>query len=416
MEAVGETPNIAARLQAFAAPNTLLVSGSTQRLASGVFDFQDIGTQELKGVTKALQVYRVVSAKQRTSRFEAAHASSLTPLIGRSAELALLLDRWGKTKEGDGQIVLLSGLPGVGKSRLIHELKSSIQNEPHSLLNYQCSPYHTQSAYLPIIEQIELAAQLKGADSDADKFAKVKDYLANVIGVRIESASLIAHLLSISLGDWNILSTLTPPQIKNKTVDTLLEIILSLSAKQATLCMFEDVHWIDPSTLELLELAMSWVDRAHVMIVVSFRPEFRHVWSGRANATSHSLSRLSRSEVTKMIREMSRDEDLPQKILDQIAEKADGVPLFIEELTASTIMAPVENNHQKSDLERSTLIGPAKVPETLHDALMERVDRVVHGRRLAQVAAVIGREFSYDLLTAASRTDELKSAGDSVTT
>ena len=407
MEAVGETPNIAARLQAFAAPNTLLVSGSTQRLASGVFDFQDIGTQELKGVTKALQVYRVVSAKQRTSRFEAAHASSLTPLIGRSAELALLLDRWGKTKEGDGQIVLLSGLPGVGKSRLIHELKSSIQNEPHSLLNYQCSPYHTQSAYLPIIEQIELAAQLKGADSDADKFAKVKDYLANVIGVRIESASLIAHLLSISLGDWNILSTLTPPQIKNKTVDTLLEIILSLSAKQATLCMFEDVHWIDPSTLELLELAMSRVDRAHVMIVVSFRPEFRHVWSGRANATSHSLSRLSRSEVTKMIREMSRDEDLPQKILDQIAEKADGVPLFIEELTASTIMAPVENNHQKSDLERSTLIGPAKVPETLHDALMERVDRVVHGRRLAQVAAVIGREFSYDLLTAASRTDEL---------
>ena len=162
MEAVGETPNIAARLQAFAAPNTLLVSESTQRLASRAFDFQDIGTQELKGVTKPLQIYRVLSAKQRTSRFEAAHASSLTPLIGRSAELALLLDRWEKAKEGDGQIVLLSGLPGVGKSRLIHELKSSIQNEPHLLLNYQCSPYHSQSAFLPIIEQIELAAQLRG--------------------------------------------------------------------------------------------------------------------------------------------------------------------------------------------------------------------------------------------------------------
>ncbi len=159
--------------------------------------------------------------------------------------------------------------------------------------------------------------------------------------------------------------------------------ILSSSAQRPTLCIFEDAHWIDPSTLELLDLAISRIDRAHVMIVVSFRPEFRHVWSGRANATSHSLSRLSRSEVTKMIREMSRDEDLPQKILDQIAEKADGVPLFIEELTASTIMAPVENNHQKSDLERSTLIGPAKVPETLHDALMERVDRVVHGRQTA---------------------------------
>ncbi len=406
MEAVGETPNIAARLQAFAAPNTLLVSDSTQRLASGAFDFQDIGTQELKGVTRPLHVYRALSAKQQTSRFDAAHANALTPLIGRSAELALLLDRWQKAKEGDGQVVLLSGLPGVGKSRLIHELKSSIQSEPHFLLNYQCSPYHTQSAFLPIIEQIELAAQLRGADSDADKFAKVKAYIANVIGDQIEAASLIAHLLSISLGDWNKQSTLTPPQIKNKTIDTLLEMIRSLAAKQPTLCMFEDVHWIDPSTLELLELAMSRVDRAHVMIAVSFRPEFRHNWSGRANVTSHSLSRLSRSEVTKMIREMSRDEDLPQQILDQIAEKADGVPLFIEELTTSTITAPLQNSRLRTDLERSTSIGPTKVPETLHDALMERVDRVVHGRRLAQVAAVIGREFSYDLLTAASRTEE----------
>ena len=180
MEAVGETPNIAARLQALAAPNTLLVSESTQRLAAAAFEFQDLGFRELKGVTKPLRVYGVLSAKQRTTRFEAAHASSLTPLVGRSSELSLLLDRWQKTKEADGQVVLLSGSPGVGKSRLIHELKSNIQHEPYFLLNYQCSPYHSQSAFFPVIEQIELAAQLGGA-SEVDKFAKLEAYLSGLM-------------------------------------------------------------------------------------------------------------------------------------------------------------------------------------------------------------------------------------------
>lgn len=405
MEAVGETPNIAARLQGLAAPNTLLVSESTQRLASGAFNFQDIGLQELKGVSRPLRVYRVLSATQTTSRFEAAHAHFLTPLVGRFAELGLLLDRWQKAKEGDGQVVLLSGLPGVGKSRLIHELKSSVQTDPHILLNYQCSPYHTQSAFFPIIEQIEMAAGLGAGDSDADKFAKVKAYLSNIIDDRIESATLIAHLLSIPT-DLGKLSALTPQQIKNRTVDTLLEMILALSGERATLCIFEDVHWMDPSTLELLELAMGRVDRARVMLMVSFRPEFRHAWSTPASVTSHSLTRLSRGEVTKMIRELLKEGNLSQQILDQIVEKADGVPLFIEELTTSTFMAPPPNKEQKNDFEQSTSIGPTRVPETLHDALMERVDRVAQGRKLTQIAAVIGREFSFDLLTAASRTDE----------
>ncbi len=406
MEAVGETPNIAARLQALAAPNTLVVSESTQRLASGAFNFQDIGFQDLKGVTKPLRTYRVLSAKHRTSRFEAAHASFLTPLVGRFAELNLLRDRWQKAKEADGQIVLLSGLPGVGKSRLIHELKSSIQDDPYFLLNYQCSPYHSQSAFFPIIQQIELTAQLRAGDSDADKFAKIKTYLSDFFDDPTEAASLIAHLLSVPIGDRSRLSMLTPQQIKNRTVNTLLEMFLSLSGKRATLCAFEDVHWIDPSTLELLELAMGRVDRARVMLVVSFRPEFRHNWSAFANVTLHSLTRLSRSEVTRMIKEMSSEESLSQQVLDQIVEKADGVPLFIEELTTSTIMVPQQNARQRIDSGQTPSIGPAKVPETLHDALMERVDRVTHGRRLAQIAAVIGREFSYDLLTAASRTDE----------
>jgi len=351
-------------------------------------------------------VYRVLSAKHSATRFEAAHVSSLTPLVGRSTELNLLLDRWQKIKEADGQVVLLSGIPGVGKSRLIHELKANIQNESYFLLNYQCSPYHSQSAFFPVIEQIELAAQLAAADSDADKFSKVKAYLAGLMDDPAESASLIARLLSISIEDQSGLSTLTPQQIKNRTVDKLLELILSLSAKRPTLCIFEDVHWIDPSTLELLDLAISRIDRARILLVASYRPEFRHNWSTLANVTLHSLTRLSRSEVTRMIKELLREGSLSQQILDQIIEKADGVPLFIEELTTSIINTPKQNRQKKNDSVEPTPLAAARVPETLHDALMERLDRVAHGRRLAQIAAVIGREFSYDLLSAASRTDE----------
>ena len=405
MEAVGETPSIAARLQTLAAPNTLLVSESTQRLASAAFEFQDLGFREVKGVTKPLRVYGVLSAKHTATRFEAAHASSLTPLVGRSSELSLLLDRWQKSKEGDGQVVLLSGIPGVGKSRLVHELKSNIQNAPFFLLNYQCSPYHSQSAFFPVIEQIELAAQLNSGDSDPDKFGKLKGYLSGLSNDPAASAAVISRLLSISIEDQSGLSALTPQQIKNRTVDKLLEMILSFSAQSPTLCIFEDVHWIDPSTLELLELAISRIDRASIMFVISYRPEFRHSWPTLPNLTLHSLTRLSRSEVTKMIKELLREGNLSQQVFDQIIEKADGVPLFIEELTTSIISTP-RQNRQKSDSDHATPFEATKVPETLHDALMERLDRVAHGRKLAQIAAVIGREFSYDLLTAASRTNE----------
>jgi len=406
MEAVGETPNIAARLQTLAAPNTLLVSESTQRLAAPAFEFQDLGFRELKGVTRPLRVYGVLSTKQRTTRFEAAHASSLTPLVGRSSELSLLLDRWQKTKEADGQVVLLSGPPGVGKSRLIHELKSNIQHDPYFLLNYQCSPYHSQSAFFPVIEQMELAAQVIGAGPDADKFAKLKSYLSGLMEDPNGTASLFARLLSIPVEDQSELSALTPQQIKNRTVDKILEMILSFSAQRPTLCIFEDVHWIDPSTLELLELAISRIDRARVMLAVSYRPEFRHSWSAHANVTLHSLTRLSRSEVTKMIKELLREGSLSQQTFDAIIEKAEGVPLFIEELTTSIISAPRQVAPQNNGLEQPAQIGAARVPETLHDALMERVDRVPNGRRLAQIAAVIGREFSYDLLNVASRAGE----------
>jgi class 3 adenylate cyclase/tetratricopeptide (TPR) repeat protein len=405
MDAVGETPNIAARLQTLATPNNLVISESTKRLVSSSFELEDLGFQEIKGLTKPLHAYRVIAPTQTGSRFEAAHGGSHSPLVGRSVELSLLLDRWQKAKEGDGQVVLLSGIPGVGKSRLIHELKSAIQHEPCVLLQHQCSPYHSQSAFFPIIEHIEQAANITARDSDADKLTKIRGYLPNSTDDSIEAALLIANLLSIPTRGYGELAALTPQQIKNRTVSKLVELVLAFSSHRPTLCIFEDVHWIDPSTLEVLELTINQINRARVMLVVSHRPEFRPAWFTDANVTIHSLSRLSRSEATVMIRDLARGQSIPEEILDQIVEKADGIPLFVEELTSSILRAPAENQAGGDGLA-STPRTATSVPETLHDALMERLDRVAQGRKLAQIAAVIGREFSYDLLSVALRIDE----------
>jgi len=398
LDAVGETPNIAARLQILAAINTVVISESTRRLASAAFDLQDLGRQELKGVTEPVHVYRVLAPKNASSRFEAAHPGSLTPLVGRSSELSLLLDRWEKVKEGDGQAILLSGIPGVGKSRLLHELKSRIQEEPHLLLHHQCSPYHTQSAFFPVIQQIEQAAQLTAREADADKIAKLQAYLPRLTDGSIEPLLLIAKLLSITTENRKELSELTPQQIKNRTISTLVDMLLAYSMQRPTLCIFEDAHWLDPSTLELVELIISRIGHARVMLIVSCRPEFRPTWLAHANITTHSLTRLSQTEVRTMIRDVLRGGSIPQQLVDQIIEKADGVPLFIEELTSSTLSAPLRT--------RGTFTASLRVPETLSDALMERLDRVAPSRRVAQIAAVIGREFSHNLLSAASQVDE----------
>ena len=274
-------------------------------------------------------------------------------------------------------------------------------------MNHQCSAYHSQSAFFPIIEQIKQATQVTTRDSNADKLARVKAYFASSLYELTEPALLIANLLSIPTENNHELSQLTPQQIKNRTITKLVDMLLVLSARRPTLCVFEDVHWLDPSTLELLELAISRIAHARFLLVVSCRPEFRPAWFTRADVTMHSLTRLSRSEVSAMIRGLMirgllRGEAVPQKILDEIIDKADGVPLFIEELTSSIQRAPARARPENGDFRRTAPSTAFKVPETLHDALMERLDRVAPGHRVAQTAAVIGREFSYDLLSFAT--------------
>ena len=403
MDAVGETPNIAARLQTLAAANTVVISESTRRLVSSGFDFQDLGLQELRGLTEPLHVYRAHAAKNIASRFDAAHVGSLTPLVGRSTELRLLLDRWQKVKAGDGQVILLSGIPGVGKSRLLHELKLHIQRESHFLLHHQCSPYHSQSAFFPVIEQIQQAAQLTAREADADKIAKLEAYFRRSTESAAVPVLLIANLLSISTGDHRELSELTPQQIKNRTISTLVDALLAISVQRPTVCIFEDAHWLDPSTLELLELIVSRIDHARLLLIASCRPEFHPEWITHANITTLSLTRLSHTEVKEMMRDLLRGGSMPQQLFDQIVEKADGVPLFIEELTSNMLNAPLRT---RGNFERTAQPALLRVPDTLSDALMERLDRVEPSRRLAQIAAVIGREFSFDLLSAAARIDE----------
>ncbi|MGC1825624.1 MAG: adenylate/guanylate cyclase domain-containing protein, partial [Pseudolabrys sp.] len=403
MDAVGETPNIAARLQTLAAANTVFISESTRRLVSSAFDFQDLGLQKLRGLTEPLHVYRAHAAKNIASRFDAAHAGSLTPLVGRSTELRLLLERWQKVKRGDGQVILLSGIPGVGKSRLLHELKLHIQRESHFLLHHQCSPYHSQSAFFPVIEQIQQAAQLTAREADADKIAKLEAYFRRSTDSPAVPVLLIANLLSISTGNHRELSELTPQQIKNRTISTLVDALLAISVQRPTVCIFEDAHWLDPSTLELLELVVSRIDHARLLLIVSCRPEFHPEWITHANITTLSLTRLSHTEVKEMMRDLLRGGSMPQQLFDQIVEKADGVPLFIEELTSNMLSAPLRT---RGNFEQTAQPALLRVPDTLSDALMERLDRVEPSRRLAQIAAVIGREFSFDLLSAAARIDE----------
>jgi class 3 adenylate cyclase/tetratricopeptide (TPR) repeat protein len=397
---VGETPNLAARLQALAEPGSVVIGPGTRRLVAGLFDLADLGAQELKGFGEPVRAWRVLGPSRIEGRFEAREAAGLTPLVGREGELTLLLRRWEQAKDGEGQVVLLSGEAGIGKSRLVRAVRERLgRDEPHTLLGHFCSPFHQTSALHPVIESLERAAAFAPDDLPTQKLEKLEALLGRASEDVAAVAPLIAALLSIPAGDRYPAIDLSPQQRKEKTFRALIDQLAGLAARQPVLAVYEDVQWSDPTTLELLEELIDRLPRLPVLIVITFRPEFVPPWPSQAHMSALALNRLSRKQGIAMVAEVTGGRALPDEVLDQIIAKTDGVPLFVEELTKNVLESGLLTDRGEYYALAGPL-APLAIPATLQDSLLARLDRLAPVKEVAQIGAAIGREFSYELLAA----------------
>jgi class 3 adenylate cyclase len=389
---VAETPNLAARLQALAAPGSVVISQAKRRLVGGLFELEDLGPRRLKGFAQPLAAWRVEGESRAEGRFEALHGERLTPLVGREHELGILLERWAWAKDGDGQVVLLSGEPGIGKSRLIRALHERPGDERHTSLSHYCSPYHTNSALYPVIGLLERATRLDRNDPPAAQLARLEAMLARSSDRLGEVVPVLAVLLGVPTDERYPALSLTPEVQKRRTLQALVDQLAGLAAHQPALALYEDVHWIDPSTLELLGLVIERIRHLSVLVLITFRPEFQPPWTGHAHVSRLTMSRLGRRQGADLVARVTGDKPLPGEILEEIVAKTDGVPLFIEELTKtvleSGLLADAGDHY-----ELSAPLPPLAIPTTLHDSLTARLDRLAPVKEVAQIGAVMGREF-----------------------
>jgi class 3 adenylate cyclase/predicted ATPase len=403
---VGDTPNLAARLQALAEPGQVVIAQSTRRLVGGLFDYRDLGSAPLKGLAEPVQAWQVLGPSGVLSRFEAQH-QSLTSLVGREEEMELLMRRWRQAAGGEGRVVLLSGEPGIGKSRLAAALDERLKDEPHAQLRNFCSPHHTDSALYPAIAQLEWAAGFERQDGPEAKLRKLALSLGPA-SERGDDIQLLADLLSIPTDDRYAPLNLSPQRKKEKIFDVLLRQLEGLTRHQPVLVVYEDVHWIDPSSRELLDLAVERAARLPVLLIITFRPEFVAPWTGQAHVTTLSLNRLARRDGAALVGSVAGNSALSDEIVAEIVERTDGVPLFVEELTKAVLEAATQD-------AAKGLAGASSgfaVPATLHASLMARLDRLGPvAKEIAQAGAAIGREFSYELLApvAQKTSEELQS-------
>jgi predicted ATPase/class 3 adenylate cyclase len=394
----GDTPNLAARLQAVTAPGSVVISSSTRRLVGGLFELDDLGPQRLKGFAEPLSAWRVSGESPAEGRFEARHSAGLTPLVGREEEIALLLRRWEQAREGEGQVVLLSGEPGIGKSRIVRELRERIA-EPHVRLTHQCSPYHQTSPLHPVVEHLERAAGFERDDPPEARLAKLDALLARGTDKLDQAVPLVAALLGIPTNDRYRLPELTPQRQKQLTLEALADQLEGLSAEQPVLLVYEDVHWIDPTTQELLGLAIERIQHLPVLAIVTLRPDFMPPWSKQPHVSVLALTRLGRRDGAAMVDRVVGNKALPAEVSAQIAAKTDGVPLFVEELTKAVLESGLLDD-QGDHYELAGPLPPLAIPSTLHDSLLARLDRLGPVKEVAQTGACIGREFSHELLAA----------------
>ena len=399
---VGETPNLAARLQGVAEPNRVVIAESTRKLLGNLFELEDLGARDLKGIAGPVRAWAALREASVEGRFEAFHASGLTELVGRQEELDLLLRRWSKAKTGEGQVVLLSGEAGIGKSRLTAALLERLVTEPHTRLRYFCSPQHTDSALYPIIGQMERAARLTHNDTTQVKLDKLDALLAQT-STSIQDASLFADMLSL-LNDGRY-PTLDPdPQRRRqRTLEALNLQMEVLSRSNPVLMIVEDVHWSDPTSFEAFGRAVDRIASNRVLLIVTFRPEFKSPWIGRPHVTFLSINRLAQRDVDVMIDGVIGTKSLPASIRKDIIERTDGIPLFVEEMTKAVLEAGSEG----AGAIAAAVPSPAlAVPASLHASLMARLDRLGAAKEVAQIGAAIGREFSHALLVAVARKPE----------
>jgi class 3 adenylate cyclase len=376
----GETPNLAARLQDIAKPNTVVIAETTHSLVGGLFDVEDLERHDLKGFTERVQAWAVSRARRAESRFDATRSEHLTALIGRDEEMEILLRRWDRAKAGEGQVVLLSGEPGIGKSRLAWELETRIGDDPHYRLRHQCSPYHTNSALYPVIDRLERAAGFEGGDTAETKLAKL-EALIELSGKPIQDiAPLFASLLSIPTGARYPSLNVSPQRQKELTLQAIVDQLAGLSDH-------------DPTTLELMELTVERVPDSSVLVLITHRSEFDAPWSGHPRVTPLALRRLEARDCVQLVDLVAGARALPDSVREQISMQTDGVPLFVEELTKSVLETAIVSGDAPAAME---------VPATLQDSLTARLDRLGPAKEVAQIGAVIGREFRHDLLTSVS--------------
>ena len=402
---VGDTPNLAARLQAAAEPGTVVIADATRRLLGDLFVLRALGPQSFKGISEPMPAFAVLGERALESRFAARQAGRVAPIVGRDQELGLLLERWRQAKTGEGQVVLLSGEAGIGKSRITEALVEAVRTEPHFLVRYQCSPYHGDSALYPVIQQLAHAAGF-AADDDLDRrLDRLEALLCRATDDVGEVAPVVAALIGLDATSRYGVLTMTPQQRRNRTLAIIIDQLTGLAGRKPVMWVIEDAHWIDPTTLELIEFALDRVQSLGALMLITARPTFVASFASHPVVTRLALNRLARAATQAIVARIAHGKRLPEALLDEIAARTDGVPLFVEEMTKAVI----ESGALRETADAYHLDGPLSalaIPTTLHDSLMARLDRLQPVKEVAQTAAVIGRSFDHRTIAALAARSE----------